>query len=375
MRLIRAGESRAGGNFRSIQALRGLACLLVVIFHANHSFFGLPKYWADRPLGDFFEFGGHAGVDYFFVLSGFIIYVAHRHDLGDRRHFARFAWRRFSRVYPVYWIVLLALIPVFFVVPNFGTGIERQAGTIADAFALVHVFGSKTILTVAWTMFHEVAFYAIFAAMIFNFRAGAVVFAAWITVGLMPLAAPSLESADPSTLMSPLHCLFAMGVAAGWLATKQRIAAAPVVAALGVGIIAATAVADVRTDGASNHWPVLTDWLALAYGAGSALLILGCVELERSGRLAMPRLPVFFGDASYSIYLVHDVTMSALAKLALASAGIVALPHLAIFCGLIALSTAAGVAYHLAVEKPLLRALRRVRWPAPSVTAAEQARA
>ena len=375
MRLSRADESRAGGNFRSIQALRGLACLLVVIFHANHSFFGLPKYWADRPLGDFFEFGGHAGVDYFFVLSGFIIYVAHRRDLGDRSRLARFAWRRFSRVYPVYWIVLLALIPVFFVVPNFGTGIERQAGPIVDAFALVHVFSSKTILTVAWTMFHEVAFYAAFAAMIFNFRAGATVFAGWTALGIAPLAIPSLEAADPSTLMSPLHCLFAMGVAAGWLATNRQMRAAPFLAAFGAGIIAAAAVADVKTDAAANHWPVLVDWLALAYGAGSALLILGCVELERSGRLAIPRLPVFFGDASYSIYLVHDVTMSALAKLALVITGIVALPHLAIFCVLIALSTAAGVAYHLAVERPLLGTLRRVRWPAPSVTATEQARA
>ncbi len=50
---------------------------------------------------------GHAGVDFFFVLSGFIIMHAHTADIGKPERLYRYLWRRATRIYPIYWIVTL----------------------------------------------------------------------------------------------------------------------------------------------------------------------------------------------------------------------------------------------------------------------------
>ena len=52
---------------------------------------------------DAFRFG-HAGFHLFFVLSGFLMYYIHSEDLGRPRGLLPFAYKRFSRIYPSYWV-------------------------------------------------------------------------------------------------------------------------------------------------------------------------------------------------------------------------------------------------------------------------------
>ncbi len=62
------------------------------------------------PASGLFAFG-HAGVDFFFVLSGFIILHVHAGDIGRPVRLGHYLQRRFTRVYPFYWVVfLLALL-------------------------------------------------------------------------------------------------------------------------------------------------------------------------------------------------------------------------------------------------------------------------
>src|SRR4051812_5118943 len=92
-------------RFDSLQALRGVACLMVVCYHAAA---------AERGYGLSFSplrpalWVGFGGVDVFFVLSGFIIATIGRPDLGRPDRLPTYLFRRFWRVFPTYWLALAA---------------------------------------------------------------------------------------------------------------------------------------------------------------------------------------------------------------------------------------------------------------------------
>jgi len=81
-----------------IQALRGIAALMVVV---SHLLIIERKYSVDQILGEWAVFG-MAGVDLFFVISGFImVYVMWDRPRGVKAS-AEFLWGRASRIYPLY---------------------------------------------------------------------------------------------------------------------------------------------------------------------------------------------------------------------------------------------------------------------------------
>src|SRR5205823_13541637 len=91
-----------------LQIFRGFAAVLVVIHHVTGS---TDFYLHSSFLGGLFTVGW-LGVDFFFVLSGFIITYIHYGDIGNRSTLKAYATKRFLRIYPIYWIVaLLAIIP------------------------------------------------------------------------------------------------------------------------------------------------------------------------------------------------------------------------------------------------------------------------
>src|SRR6476646_4697263 len=97
-------------KLQTVQAARGAAAMLVLLFHLTYlaqAFLGFDLF---RGV---FKFG-YSGVDFFFVLSGFIISFVHGQDVGRPERLGRYLRKRFVRIYPVYWVVALALLPVYF---------------------------------------------------------------------------------------------------------------------------------------------------------------------------------------------------------------------------------------------------------------------
>ena len=156
-------------------------------------------------------------------------------------------------------------------------------------------------------------------------------------------------------LFSSLHLLFGMGLAAACFVSHRVCRAPAIVALLGVTLFAAAATDEVRGGMLS------ADALNVIFGLGSMLILVGVVELERNGKLSIPRPFLFLGEASYSIYLVHFTALSALAKVAVLVTKHVMIPHTVVFIGLVVASTAAGIVYHLLVEVPLLALLGQWR--------------
>ncbi|MEO0458091.1 MAG: acyltransferase, partial [Cyanobacteria bacterium P01_A01_bin.114] len=144
-----------------LESLRGIAALLIVAFHANELFtlkFGQPF------LGSLFQFGD-SGVDFFFVLSGFFLALSSFKYIGQTGKASGFLLKRCVRIYPFYWFVTLGLVPVYFLMPSFGKGHERELGTLFTSLLLIPQ-GHAPIVSVAWFLSHLVFFYLIFTAVI-----------------------------------------------------------------------------------------------------------------------------------------------------------------------------------------------------------------
>ena len=337
-----------------VQAFRGIAACLVAVFHVSHSIFSIPKYWPDRPFGCIFEFG-HSGVEFFFVLSGFIIYLVHRRDIGQPSRARAFAWKRISRVYPAYWVILLLVIPVFYFFSDTGSGFEKLPAVWFDSVLLFHVFHKGgQVMSVTWTLFHEVMFYMLFALLILNRRMGSVALTAWMLGSCAAYIWGAGMSEMARYYFDPLHLLFAMGMLSAWIITKGRVVAPASLSAVGLVIFTATAVAETY----SGFSPTMS----IFYGIGSSCLLVGTVGLEQGGWLRAPRFLMFLGDASYSIYLVHIIALSILAKLAFAWFGPSPehpLLHATLFAAMSFAAIGAGIVYHLLVEAPLLNWVSR----------------
>jgi exopolysaccharide production protein ExoZ len=96
--------------------------------------------------------------------------------------------------------------------------------------------------------------------------------------------------------------------------------------------------------------------IRLAGGFGAAGVLLGAMVLERRGAVVVPRWLVALGDASYSIYIVHFMAISAVARLTYACWGHLQIPIAVWMVFLFLFGTGVGVSVHFAVERPLLRA-------------------
>ena len=104
-------------RFESLDALRGLAALAVVLWHWQHFFYqGTRPHMPDiqrlplSPLLSLFYTQGWLGVDLFFALSGFILYWLYSERVAERRISAPTFWLlRFSRLYPLHFATLIAV--------------------------------------------------------------------------------------------------------------------------------------------------------------------------------------------------------------------------------------------------------------------------
>lgn len=85
-----------------LESLRGLAALLVVIYHTPYTFFG------EKTA---FLYSSWLFVDFFFVLSGFVMSLAYRNRIADGLSFTSYIIPRFFRLYPLHLFVILLWIP------------------------------------------------------------------------------------------------------------------------------------------------------------------------------------------------------------------------------------------------------------------------
>lgn len=312
----------------SVQYLRGLAALAVVALHTG---------WTRTTVGA-------AGVDLFFVISGFIIVLVGGQGMAP----AAFLRARALRVVPLYWLLTLALA---------GAGLAM--GQAADPARLLTSLAfwpragfdgrDDPVLIQGWTLNCEAFFYLAFAAVLLlparlRLLALTGVFAALSLAGL----AVHPAGAAGAAYTSPLLLEFLAGA---WLCRAWQRKAVPqgdraaLLLAAGVLALAVQAGAEQVGAGLSDRWQVV------AWGLPALLILAGALGLEAGGTLPRVQGLRALGDASYALYLTHLMVLWAVLPVLHPWPVAVALPLALLAC------VAAALLVHHGVERPVGRLL------------------
>ena len=145
-------------RLNELDSIRGFACLIVVLFH----------YSMGRPWFDLGFSLGYAGVDLFFILSGFVIFMS----IEKEKNPLRFLKKRFIRLYPLYWLSVsfaFLLIIIYTIDNNGGLDIELLTRYPVNLTMIQNIIGYRQLDGPYWTLEIEMTFY-IFIAVILGLK-------------------------------------------------------------------------------------------------------------------------------------------------------------------------------------------------------------
>ena len=181
---------RRSASVETIQFLRFLAAMAVVLFHGHQAATAHTYQW----LGYWFDMGA-AGVHVFFVISGFVIMHTSYGARDQGMQTVRFLLKRFVRIFPIYWICCVAYVAYQ---NTFGTGYNLPLATWIGAIFLMPGDSSR-IIGPGWTLSFELFFYLCFATILRLRALTAVIlltilFVATIGIFLVSLAAGGTDA-------------------------------------------------------------------------------------------------------------------------------------------------------------------------------------
>lgn len=322
-----------------LTSLRGIAALLVVFFHIKTHLHQIPVVRSFRLLYD----NGYLAVDFFFILSGFIITYKYRDYFREnaRDNFYRFCAKRIARIYPLHAFVLALYVGLAMLLLATGRTVDGHE------FGLLQFLGKALLVDLwmigtstwdtwnvpSWTISGELAAYLLFPALVLAAQS---VGRTWriLAIGAAPVALATAyylhgcESlGDCIGTLGLLRCVveFTLGMGVSMLHSHFRGGNSgrnsAVILVAGLALLGLALASDL---GNYLYVPVLF-----------AVILYGSLDLAGVIRRILDSKPlVYLGDISYSVYLTHMLVATVVFNLTLqtgelAGAGVIALYLLA----------------------------------------------
>ena len=358
---------RQGATIDWLQALRGFAAVFVVITHAGWTL----TQPAHKELAWDYLAHGALGVDLFFVISGFIMYLTTQNCDGSRRYVADFGIKRFARIWPLFLVVSLIYLgmtwmkagtfPVAYFADMASQLVFRPVSAKASEFFLLPV-------DVAWTLCFEAYFYVVIAISLLSKKWRWWIVAALLAPGLVlhPLIQqdwnlsfyhqPAVGGSHYLALMvNPMVWEFVFGLFAGWLYTRDWSQPKRPLA-IAMLLVACAAFVTIP----ETHTPTLYGPTIENGGLTVFAIFLLIALASKTIQLPVTRWLVWLGTISYSIYLTHKLGFMAAAQinawLDIRHANTRDWVNFVIYmvCGI-----STGALFHYAVEAPLSSRVRR----------------
>lgn len=354
-------------HYDTLEIGRFIAALLVMLFHVTPV---AQKVYGDYPFADIFR-AGHFGVEYFFVLSGFLMYMIHADHVGQKGSGLEFIRRRAVRILPAYWIVLFTLIVGLTLMPSLDHDHDLTFSKIVrDMFLLS--WDEKMILGVSWTLKREMIFYGIFAICLL--LPWLRLWPLWIwqaSIIVANVLYPEVSGFDRGNeFFSTVNLgfgagmLIAMFLRSGWLMRADPKVLWDFVIIGVTGLLICSFLEWLWHEGSSHSLTPLGPLTSpLIYTTLSTLIVAGLVGLESQRRINLSGTPAILGRCSYALYLLHapflSVSMRILKKIGIEDVALAAVIACvgAVVCSML---------FYWMVEGPLLKWLNRVTAPKKS---------
>lgn len=327
----------------NVQILRFAAALAVLLSHAGDLFLPRESFFWMIPWT--------AGVDIFFVISGFVMVYLTDGQFGRRGVARAFIVRRVLRIVPPYWLFTTLMVATVLLFGEHVRNSEVTPAVLATSYAFVpwpRADGAiNPLLSQGWTLNYEAFFYLAFAAAL-PFRRGLIL----LSIGFVALSLVhfwlSPDWVAPHFWSQPIILEFIAGIALGKLYLRG-VRLSPAAAAM----LAVAALAMLL--GMSNIDQAMIR--PISFGIPALLLCASLALMREPDRpQAWRRTLIAGGDSSYTLYLSHTFTVHAV-LLAWGWAGWNA-PWLGMAVAVIAAVAAAHILYRL-VERPAVDWLQR----------------
>ena len=341
-----------------LQSLRGISVVAVMLHHLTSA---NDAYFKNNGSVNFLYFG-HCGVDIFFVISGFIMYHLYHRDWSRPEQFTSFIIRRFTRIYPIYWIITTAVLALALLLPGALKEYKLNPFYLIESYSLLPLGYSigNPVIPAAWTLFHEMKFYIVFSGCILFQRSAIVLWiAGWIALTVLQtlwLLRPESLHQGVNFVFSPYNFEFLLGCIIAWYVSKKkpRLIVGILSGVSGVVVISAIAYFD--------NQRFLENTLAhiLLYSIPSTLFVLAVAVMDTSSRFNSytNRPIILLGDSSYSLYLIH-YPVYAICSIVTIRLGLSShLPMWMIFLLMISISTVISLFFHARIERPLINILK-----------------
>jgi peptidoglycan/LPS O-acetylase OafA/YrhL len=262
--------------------------------------------------------GGWSGVDYFFVLSGFIMVYVHRSAIGKKDQLKSFLVKRAVRIYPIYWIITLTVWCLFLVIPAFANNQDLSLGHGIESLLLIPQkdphYKDRLILEVGWTLIYEIYFYLLFSIAIWLKPKHSVpILSAWLLVTILVFR-KIVKFPDEffllKTVFGEMNLEFVLGCLAAYIVIKYNNKIGKYrwilfgIANLGYVILVML-----------SAWGNIGFGRVTTFGVLATLLIIAATSIDLKDSPKIPYLLIFLGDASYSIFLTHGPLISASTKI------------------------------------------------------------
>lgn len=304
------GDGRQHAKIEFIQVLRGLSVLLVVWGHLGPAWLAGAgwtwkpmTWWNNGVVGPFhlFQDGAHMGVLVFFLISGFII--THASLREDR---LQFAVKRVLRIFPLLLIALLVASGLQMLARHLELGgvwgvADWSTSSFLQSFLLVNwATGDHRMLGPTWTLEIEILFYLLTFVVISGTRIRPKA-ATWTMVGLWVVLNVVTFLVWPGTFGAAHHPVYVGFLIIGrviYLASRRMV---ETVDAVLLGATSAALLVLFHTAGFPGE--------LFGAGAGSLAAQVGALLVflvaMRAGISRSVQPFRFFGDISYSLYLLH----------------------------------------------------------------------